>query len=657
MLALAGETCTYRHMEECFSEIKTSDQASPWISSYIDFLALKSFSGFGKNIILRHFLQDSALVTAHYASAFLYLTPLPTGSLSGQLFHAEAMNLQMGVGLALFGKFSGHRLERLERGINSAGRWVVGQVGQLTPQRMYSNSFPIQELRLQGGARLLSSRLTTQAKGGEAARGRYLVPVNQGGIEVDWVASKKTLFDWPISNTPLSRVQESLGFDIESHVYLLCKNAEGRGRCVTVLDWGCGEGTALLDLAHSMHAKGIRNLRLVGLSDAYFHAWQNVYSNEVTFILDHADNLHHYLSEGEVDFIYSHYGMYYVMSSSRGIRLSSLKQYYTQLRPRLFPRAKIISCPPLHPLVYEDAGLGPEEFKRLGYEHRRVQARQEVECFEALPQAGLRQPLRPPAFVDHKSPSLDAKFRSLFPEVIWLEKNTRDAWELAQSRSDGRPLYYLHHNRGWAGSYSLQLIEFSPKREETELAKISFEVERAQMPEQATRVHLNFIGTSGVLRDCGYGSALFDLFARHFANRYPGARFTMEAVNTRIWRLMARHPSIKNARIQFPVRDIPLNWSEEFLSILESAEAGLLDSDRARLAGLDLQALARRRALSYVALVKLIHLAYEARAAEEKDFSQLEFMLLRMGRHPSARILYDQPKPGGMLLLEGTLET
>lgn len=655
MLALAGETCTYRHMEECFSEIKTSDQASPWISSYIDFLALKSFSGFGKNIILRHFLQDSALVTAHYASAFLYLTPLPTGSLSGQLFHAEAMNLQMGAGLALFGKFSGHRLERLERGINSAGRWVVGQVGQLTPQRMGSNDFPIQELRLQGGARLLGSGFTTQARGGEAARGRFLVPVHQGGMEVDWVASKKNLYEWPISSTPLSRVQESLGFDIESHVYLLCKNAEGRGRCVTVLDWGCGEGAALLDLARSMHVKGIRNLKLIGFSDAYFHRWQRIYSDDVTFILDHGDNLHRYLGEGEVDFIYSHYGMYYVMSSSWGTRLSSLKQYYTQLRPRLSSRAKIISCPPLHSLVYEDAGLGPEEFKRLGYEHRRVQARQEVECFETLPQAGLRQPLRPPRLVDHRSPSLDAKIRALFPEALWLKDNTLDAWSLARQNSDGRPIYYLHNNIG-QGGYTLKLSEFSPTRDETELARISFEVHRSQEPGQSNRVHLNFIGTSGSLRDCGYGRALFDLFARHFAHRYPGACFTTEAVNTRLWRLCAHHPYLKNARIQFSARDIPLNWSEEFLIVLESAEAGLLDSDRARLAGLDLQALARRRALSYVALVKLIHLAYEARAAEEKDFSQLEFILHRIGRHPRAQDLYDYPKPGGMLLLEGILE-
>lgn len=76
-----------------------------------------------QNIFAQHLTQDITMVLSHQTLFRLGLSPEQEGSFFSQLFEAEACNLGMGTGLFLAGLFSGHRLQRLERRLESQVDW------------------------------------------------------------------------------------------------------------------------------------------------------------------------------------------------------------------------------------------------------------------------------------------------------------------------------------------------------------------------------------------------------------------------------------------------------------------------------------------------------------------------------------------------------
>ncbi len=76
----------------------------------------------------------------------------------------------------------------------------------------------------------------------------------------------------------------------------------------TVLDWGAGDGTAVISLGQALKRMGINNVRLIGFGDTLFNKWRSAPDN-VEFIYDVAENLPSYFKSGEVDMVFSHLGL------------------------------------------------------------------------------------------------------------------------------------------------------------------------------------------------------------------------------------------------------------------------------------------------------------------------------------------------------------
>jgi|GEM_PF-5479742 len=93
--------------------------AQGFLHSLITFGALKGAGHLaqGETIIARHLLQDSAMVLGHHTSGALGITPRPAGSLAEQFLRAEAVNFQMGAGMALAHGVAPY-VHGLERGLD-----------------------------------------------------------------------------------------------------------------------------------------------------------------------------------------------------------------------------------------------------------------------------------------------------------------------------------------------------------------------------------------------------------------------------------------------------------------------------------------------------------------------------------------------------------
>jgi PAS domain S-box-containing protein len=93
------------------------------LSSLVTFGTLKGAGSIsqGENLVVQHLLQDLGMVMGHNVFAVLDPTLKPTGTLAEQFLHAEAVNLQMGAGMALAHGLA-PRIQGLERGLDLALR-------------------------------------------------------------------------------------------------------------------------------------------------------------------------------------------------------------------------------------------------------------------------------------------------------------------------------------------------------------------------------------------------------------------------------------------------------------------------------------------------------------------------------------------------------
>ncbi|MFO1519477.1 MAG: hypothetical protein U1F57_07465 [bacterium] len=91
-----------------------------WLSSFINFGILKGFGKLseGQNVLLQHASQDLAMVMGHHVLFGIGWGEKQEGSLSEQLLHAEATNLQLGAGMSLAHEATGGRLTAWERSLD-----------------------------------------------------------------------------------------------------------------------------------------------------------------------------------------------------------------------------------------------------------------------------------------------------------------------------------------------------------------------------------------------------------------------------------------------------------------------------------------------------------------------------------------------------------
>jgi hypothetical protein len=122
------------------------------LSSLITFGTLKGAGRLvqGENVVVQHLLQDTGMVLGHQLSGVFGIAQRPTGTLVEQLLHAEAVNLQIGAGMAL-----GHRfapgIQGLERGLDLSLR-PLPFVRQRTDQEGWNE---VPALATEGARRLV----------------------------------------------------------------------------------------------------------------------------------------------------------------------------------------------------------------------------------------------------------------------------------------------------------------------------------------------------------------------------------------------------------------------------------------------------------------------------------------------------------------------
>ena len=93
-----------------------------WLSSFVNFGTLKGFGRLAgsQNLILQHGVQDFGMVLGHHLAFRVGFGERPEGSLSEQLLHAEATNLQLAAGTHLAHTLSGGKLLAMEKGLDLA---------------------------------------------------------------------------------------------------------------------------------------------------------------------------------------------------------------------------------------------------------------------------------------------------------------------------------------------------------------------------------------------------------------------------------------------------------------------------------------------------------------------------------------------------------
>jgi hypothetical protein len=86
------------------------------------------------------------------------------------------------------------------------------------------------------------------------------------------------------------------------------------GERMTIVDWGAGNGRALIELARALRGAGVPpdRVRLVGFGDVYFERWKAEAELGVEFILDRAENFPRYFKPGEIDVLFSYLGLYHM---------------------------------------------------------------------------------------------------------------------------------------------------------------------------------------------------------------------------------------------------------------------------------------------------------------------------------------------------------
>jgi len=149
---------------------------------------------------------------------------------------------------------------------------------------------------------------------------------------------------WPYEETSLKCVERNFGFSLTGEIARRCGNAKSQ---VTVLDWGCGKGTAATELAQF----GGKNVKVYGCSDVSYEEWLK--NDKVKFIHETAEDTLRYFKDGSLDIIYSYYGLWHLEKSP--------VPYIGRLAQKLKKGGKIIIWPA--PPVEEFSTLQKKGFR------------------------------------------------------------------------------------------------------------------------------------------------------------------------------------------------------------------------------------------------------------------------------------------------------
>ncbi|MFH1478247.1 MAG: hypothetical protein ABIG92_00545 [Candidatus Omnitrophota bacterium] len=146
--------------------------------------------------------------------------------------------------------------------------------------------------------------------------------------------------NWPYTYSDLNIVDSNFGIDIFDMIEK--KSDSEPDKTFTVVDWGCGAGIALNDIAKKLKEKGINNVRLIGFADQYHSAWEKA-DESITFILDEAKALPKYRDVLKSPYlIYSFMGLRHLIGKNIDDH-SDYSDYIMELTDNLSKDGKIIT--------------------------------------------------------------------------------------------------------------------------------------------------------------------------------------------------------------------------------------------------------------------------------------------------------------------------
>ena len=170
----------------------------------------------------------------------------------------------------------------------------------------------VSEIRLAGGALLRTFADKEELNRLRGKEGEKIIFLDKDTGELKCIIGKKEIKEsvWGIHDSSLYQVNEILKTDIMNRIVekiVEIKNGENPDRVITIVDAGCGNSGALIDIERVLKQREVKNVRLVGFGDIYFsNKWEE--ANEyVEFVLGDFGDMAKFISK--FDFTYSCYGV------------------------------------------------------------------------------------------------------------------------------------------------------------------------------------------------------------------------------------------------------------------------------------------------------------------------------------------------------------
>ena len=123
--------------------------------------------------------------------------------------------------------------------------------------------------------------------------------------------------NWPIADSNLAWVQNRLNLD-------LIKLVKASHQKPVVVDWGCGKGIAITELAEK-----IRQAQCFGFSKEFYEDWTG--NNRVKFIHGVAEDFLRYFKNNSIDVAYSFFGLLHSSGNPRTV-LRNVLQVISKLK-------------------------------------------------------------------------------------------------------------------------------------------------------------------------------------------------------------------------------------------------------------------------------------------------------------------------------------
>ena len=141
--------------------------------------------------------------------------------------------------------------------------------------------------------------------------------------------------EWLFTHSGLNQVEKAYGLPAGAKLGDIINMAEKNDRKnpLNVVEWGCGAGVALSELAQK-NEYGNRT-RFFGFSDEAFSQWEK-YLKAVSFIQAPATDFQHYLKKIRPGVIFSHYGLIHLSPAD-------LAQHIKEIAPYLRPKGFIVT--------------------------------------------------------------------------------------------------------------------------------------------------------------------------------------------------------------------------------------------------------------------------------------------------------------------------